>query len=56
MNILSYRLNNWIDNNEVYWMGLKLSYEPALLKIPSDEVIKKVGAVHGSVCAVTRNF
>lgn len=41
------------NTNEVYWMGLKLAYEPQLLRVPAGKKIKKVGAATGSVCAVT---
>lgn len=43
------------DTNEVYWMGLKLAYEPQLLKVPDGKKVKAVGAASGSVCAITED-
>lgn len=34
-------------------MGLKLAYEPQLLKVPEGKRIKTVGAASGAVCAIT---
>lgn len=43
------------DTNEVFWMGLKLAYEPVLLPLPAGKIVRKVAASHGSVCAITED-
>jgi len=41
------------DTNEVYWMGLRLAYEPTLVRLPQDKKVKRVAATSKSVCAIT---
>jgi len=34
-------------------MGLRLAYEPTLVRLPQDKKIKRVAATSKSVCAIT---
>ena len=58
--IIRYQLilspNSPIDSNEVYWMGLRLAYEPQQLILPTDKKVVNVGASHKSVAVVTGNY
>eukprot|EP01016_Furgasonia_blochmanni_P044116 TRINITY_DN6095_c0_g1_i3.p2 TRINITY_DN6095_c0_g1~~TRINITY_DN6095_c0_g1_i3.p2 ORF type:complete len:225 (+),score=68.31 TRINITY_DN6095_c0_g1_i3:756-1430(+) len=44
-----------LDNNEVYWSGLRLAYKPERLKLPEGKKLKKVAAAHRSAVAVTED-
>ena len=34
-------------------MGLRLAYEPTLVRLPQDKKVKRVAATSKSVCAIT---
>jgi hypothetical protein len=42
-----------LDANEVYWMGLRLAYEPELFKIPEGKKVKKVAASYKALAVLT---
>ena len=43
---------NILDENQVYWQGLKLSTKPTRLYIPDHKKIRKIGAAGSSIIAV----
>lgn len=44
-----------LDNNEVYWSGMKLEYQPTLLKLDPSLKVKQVTACRKSIAVLTED-